>query len=50
MDLRIDKEAVERAISDAIVQSAIGDKVKKAVSDLLDKGYNNPLDQESPDV
>lgn len=44
MDVRIDAAAVEQAVSDAIVSSAIGAKIKFAVNELLSKGHNNPID------
>lgn len=45
MEFNIDKAAVERAVADAIVGSAIGDKMKKAVNELLAKQWDNPIDK-----
>lgn len=45
MEIPIDKAAVETAVAQAIVQSAIGDKIDKAVRDCLGKTWENPLDK-----
>jgi uncharacterized protein (UPF0297 family) len=45
MNIDISKETIEKAVSDAIVQSSIGDKIKAGVLDALSKGYENPIDK-----
>lgn len=47
MELSIDPEAVNRLVADAILKSAIGEAVKKAVDKEignLNKSYDNPID------
>ena len=46
MNIAIDKDAVEQAVVQAIINSAIGAKIALAVNELLSKyGYNNPIQQ-----
>lgn len=45
MNLNIGPACIEKMVSDAIVHSALGDKVKKAVLDTLSKSWNSPIDQ-----
>lgn len=49
MEINLDKEAIERAVTSAIVQSAIGDKIKVAVNKLL-SDYNSPIELACRDV
>lgn len=47
MELKIDPEAVNKFVADAVLNSAIGDAVKKAVENELEKltsVYNNPFE------
>jgi hypothetical protein len=45
VQLNVDPAAVEKLVADAIVQSALGEKVRKAVADALSKSWDNPIDQ-----
>lgn len=47
MELKIDPEAVNKLVADAVLNSAIGEAVKKAVEKELanlSRGYDNPLE------
>lgn len=47
MELKIDPEAVNKLVADAVLNSAIGEAVKKAVDKEivnLSQSYNNPLE------
>ena len=47
MELKIDPEAVNKLVADAVLNSAIGEAVKKAVEKEianLNRGYDNPLE------
>lgn len=44
MNLSIDPAAVEKLVADAIVQSALGEKVKKAVTDAVSRSYDSPIE------
>lgn len=47
MELKIEPEAVNKLVADAVLNSAIGEAVKKAVEKEianLSLGYNNPLE------
>ena len=50
MEINLDAKAVEQAVTDAIVNSAIGAKIKMAVNELLSKGYDNPIQKAIGDV
>lgn len=43
MEIKLDKSTVEQAVADAIVNSAIGDHIKKAVDEMLSKGWDSPI-------
>ena len=45
MQVNINTADIEAAVKDAIIQSAIGEKIKKSVNDLLFKGWDNPIDK-----
>lgn len=45
MEVKLDSAAVEQAVAQAIVESAIGAKIKVAVNHLLTKGWDNPIDK-----
>lgn len=42
MEVKLDAEVVERAVADAIVNSAIGAQIKQAVNDTL-KAWDSPI-------
>jgi len=44
MNIQIDAKIVEDAVAKAIVDSAIGEKIKKSVEDLLKQSWDNPID------
>lgn len=47
MELKIDAQAINDMVADAILKSAIGDAVKKAIEKELvnlNKSYDNPLE------
>lgn len=47
MELKIEPEAVNKLVADAVLNSAIGEAVKKAVEKEianLSRGYDNPLE------
>jgi hypothetical protein len=43
MNVNIDSSLIESAVTAAIVNSAIGKHIEKAVDELLQKGYNSPI-------
>jgi hypothetical protein len=45
MEINVDAKVVEQAVADAVVNSAIGAKIKLAVAELLGKGWDNPIDK-----
>ncbi len=45
MEINVDPKAVEQAVADAIIKSALGAKIEKAVHDLLTRSFDNPLDK-----
>ena len=47
LNVNIDPEQINKMVADAVLQSAIGDAVKKVVNEQVNKlsaNYNNPLD------
>jgi len=45
MEINVDPTQVERAVAEAIINSAIGAKIKVAVAGLIGKEYNNPIEK-----
>lgn len=46
MDIKIDSEAVNRAVSDAIIKSALGEELEKSITKHIQDsihGYNSPV-------
>lgn len=45
LEINIDAKAVEQHVADAVLESAIGNKIKKTVAELLAKSWDNPIDK-----
>jgi hypothetical protein len=50
VEIKIDAAAVEQMVADAVMKSALGDKISRAVHDILARSWDGPIEKALQEV